>query len=289
TGETMTMAPLVIRNHVLFGNSGGEFGVRGWIAALNIDTGSETWRAYSTGPDADVLIGASFRPHYADHRGADLGLRTWPGSTWKVGGGSVWGWLSYDPALDLLYYGTGNAAPWNPQQRSGDNKWTATIFARRPDTGEAVWAYQWDPENLYDWDGVNESVLLDIPWQGAMRRVLLRAERNGYMYIIDRATGAVLSADAYVHANAHRSVDLATGRPERDLTKAPRSDRTVHDICPGPAGGKGTAPMAFSARTGLLYIPATNLCADMEGHEANYIAGTPYLGVSTKMYAGPGA
>ncbi|MBW3655677.1 MAG: PQQ-binding-like beta-propeller repeat protein, partial [Gemmatimonadetes bacterium] len=174
-GETMTMAPLVVRDKVFFGNAGAEFGVRGWVRALSVATGAVVWTAYATGPDRDVLIGGAFRPFYEKDRGRDLGVATWPAEHWKIGGGTMWGWLNYDPELDLLYYGTANAAPWNPEQRPGDNKWSATLFARRPDTGEAVWAYQWDPHNVFDWDGVNESTLLDMPVHGRMRRAMVRA------------------------------------------------------------------------------------------------------------------
>jgi lanthanide-dependent methanol dehydrogenase len=287
-GETITMAPLVVRNNVLFGNSGGEFGVRGWIKALDIATGEVRWMAYSTGPDSDVLIGAEFDPFYPDHRGPDLGMHSWPAEQWRIGGGNVWGWITYDPALDLIYYGTGNAAPWNPAQRPGDNKWAATVFARRPDTGQAVWGYQWDPHNLYDWDGVNENLLLNMPVDGGMRRVIVRAERNGYMYVIDRVTGQVLSADQYAYANAHTAINIQSGRPVVDSTKAPSYGYTARDICPAVPGAKGWEPMAYSPRTGLIYLPANNMCIDMEGMEANFIAGTPYMGVSAKMFAGPG-
>ena len=129
-GETITMAPLVVKGKVLVGNSGGEFGVRGWLTALDAATGTVVWRAYSTGPDKDVLIGPSFKPFYAGDRGKDLGITTWPGEGWHIGGGTVWGWISYDPELDLILYGTGNPGPWNPEQRPGDNKWTTAIFAR---------------------------------------------------------------------------------------------------------------------------------------------------------------
>jgi lanthanide-dependent methanol dehydrogenase len=287
-GETMTMAPLVVRNNVIVGNSGGEFGVRGWIAAMDADTGEEVWRAWSTGPDADVLIGPNFRPFYEADRGRDLGITSWPPEQWRIGGGNVWGWINYDPELDLIYYGTANAAPWNPEVRPGKNKWAATIFARRPDTGEAIWAYQWDPYNAFDWDGVNESVLLDMPVNGEMRRVLVRAERNGFMYVIDRVTGEVLHADPFMNSTVVRGVDLVSGQPLADLSRMPGFGRTAHGICPAVPGAKGWEPMAFSPRTGLLYVPGNNMCIDITGMEANYIAGTPYLGVSAKMYAGPG-
>src|SRR5215208_5900518 len=184
-GESMTMAPLVVKGKVLVGNSGGEFGVRGWLTALNAADGKIAWRAYHTGPDADVLIGPSFKPFYAQDTGKDLGTKTWPREAWKIGGGTVWGWISYDPQLDLIYYGTGNPGPWKPQQRPGANKWTCGIFARKPDSGDAVWFYQWSPGDLHDYDGVNENVLVDLPIGGRTRKVLLRPERNRYMYVLD--------------------------------------------------------------------------------------------------------
>src|SRR4051812_16850375 len=147
-GESMTMAPLVVKDKVLVGNSGGEFGVRGWLKALDAATGKVAWTAYSTGPDKDVLIGANFKPFYASEKGPDLGVSTWPADAWKIGGGTVWGWITYDADLDLLYYGSANPGPWNPEQRPGDNKWTSTMFARRPATGEAIWAYQKSPHDL---------------------------------------------------------------------------------------------------------------------------------------------
>ena len=140
TGESMTMAPIVAKGKVLVGNSGGEFGVRGWLTGLDADTGKVAWRAYGTGPDKDVLIGPNFKPFYKTDQGADLGVKTWPPDAWKIGGAAAWGWISYDPDLDLFYYGTSNPGPWNPEQRPGANKWTSTLFARRPETGEAIWA-----------------------------------------------------------------------------------------------------------------------------------------------------
>jgi lanthanide-dependent methanol dehydrogenase len=287
-GESMTMAPLVVKDKVMVGNSGGEFGVRGWLTALNVADGSVAWRAYSTGPDADVLIGDDFKPFYEQDRGADLGVTTWPPDMWKIGGGTVWGWISYDPELNLVYYGTGNPGPWNPEQRPGDNKWTCGIFARDADTGQARWAYQWDPHDQYDYDGVNENILLDMPFNGQYRKVLVRPERNGFMYVMDRTTGEVLSADPFVHVTVKKGVDLKTGRPIEVEEKKTGFGRVVRDICPAAPGGKDWQPSAFSPRTGLIYIPHNNLCMDMEGLEANYIAGTPFVGARVIMKAGPG-
>ncbi len=242
-GESITMAPLVVKNKVLVGDSGGEFGVRGALTALDTETGKQLWKAYSAGPDADCLIGSSFKPFYPSDRGKDLGVTTWPPDLWKIGGGTVWGWISYDSQLDLIYYGTANPGPWNPEQRPGDNKWTCGIFARKPDTGEAIWFYQWSPHDEYDYDGINEQILVDLPINGQVRKVLLRAERNGHVYVLDRGTSP---------------------------------------------GAKDWQPSAYSPLTGLLYIPHQNLCQDEEGVQANYIAGTPYVGANVKMYAGPG-
>jgi PQQ-dependent dehydrogenase (methanol/ethanol family) len=287
-GETITMAPFVVRDKVFVGNSGGEFGVRGWLTALDAASGRQVWRAYSTGPDKDVLIGPTFTPFYEQDRGPDLGVTSWPSEAWKTGGGTVWGWLSYDPALDLLFYGTANPGPWNPEQRPGDNKWTAGIFARVPDTGEARWFYQWSPHDLYDHDGVNENILLDLQLNGSTRKVLVRPERNGYIYVLDRTTGEVLSATPFVHITSSRGVDLKTGRLITVKEKEPREGVVVRDICPSAPGAKDWNPSSFSPRTGLLYIAHNNLCMDFEAMEVSYIAGTPFIGASVVYKAGPG-
>jgi PQQ-dependent dehydrogenase (methanol/ethanol family) len=288
-GETMTMAPLVVKGKVLVGNSGGEMGVRGWLTALDAASGKIAWRAYSTGPDADCLIGANFKPYYAQDQGKDLGVASWPPDAWKTGGGTVWGWLSYDPEQNLIYYGTGNPGPWNPAQRPGDNKWSSGIFARNPDTGEAAWYYQWSPHDLHDYDGINEQLLLDLPVNGQPRKVLVRPERNGYVYVLDRTTGQVLSAEPFVHITTSKGVDLQTGKLIYNEEKNTEQVGTViRDICPASPGGKDWNPSAFSPRTGLVYLPHNNLCEDAESVETSYIAGTPYVGMNVKMYAGPG-
>ena len=287
-GETMTMAPIVANGKVIVGNSGGEMGVRGWIAALDAGSGQILWKAFTTGPDKDVLIGPRFKPFYASDRGKDLGVRTWPPGAWKIGGGNVWGWISYDPKLRLIYHGTGNPGPWNQQQRPGDNKWTAGVFARDVDTGQAVWHYQSSPHDLYDHDDINEIILLDMPVNGRMRPVLVRPGRNGYFYVQDRRTGQVLSARPYAFINSSRGVDLKTGRLIPVKEKEPREGRVVRNICPAAPGAKDWNPAAFSPLTGVVYIPHNNLCMDWGSQEANYISGTPYIGVDAKYYAGPG-
>jgi alcohol dehydrogenase (cytochrome c) len=286
-GESLTMAPIVVKGKVLVGNSGGEFGVRGWLAAIDASTGKIAWRAYTTGPDQDVRIGPNFRPFYDQDRGKDLGVKTWQGEQWKIGGGSAWSWISYDPDLDLIYYGTANPGPWNPELRPGDNKWTCSLFARRPDNGDAVWAYQMNPHDNHDYDGVNENILLDLNIHGQLRKVLAHPDRNARMYLMDRATGEVLSAEPFAYLNTSESVDLKTGKLR--LADAKKTGfKTVRDICPAAPGGKDWQPSSFSPKTGLIYIPHNNLCMEMQGVQANYISGTPFVGAQVRMYAGPG-
>ena len=288
-GETMTMAPLVAEGKVLVGNSGGEMGVRGWLAALDAGSGQLAWKAYSTGPDKDALIGSNYRAPYAQDQGKDLGVTSWPPEYWKIGGGTVWGWISYDPKLKLIYYGTSNPGPWNAEQRPGDNKWTAGVFARDVATGQARWFYQSSPHDLFDHDDINEIVLVD--WPAPNRRripALIRPSRNGYFYVQDRRTGRILSADPYAYVNGYKGVDLKTGRIIPNKEKEPKKGRVVRNICPGPPGAKDWNPSAFSPVTGLIYIPHLNLCMDMGVMNANYIPGTPFVGADVKMYAGPG-
>jgi PQQ-dependent dehydrogenase (methanol/ethanol family) len=287
-GETMTMAPLVAKDKVFVGNSGGEYGVRGWITALDAATGKIAWRAYSTGPDRDVLIGSGFKPFYQSERGKDLGVSTWPPGAWKIGGGTVWGFISYDPELNLIYHGTANPGPWNPEQRPGDNKWTAGVFARDADTGEARWFYQWSPHDLHDYDGVNENVLIDLPIGGTTRKALVHPDRNGYLYVLDRATGEVLNASPFAHITTSKGVDLKTGRIQYSPDKEPKVGKVVRGMCPAAPGAKDWQPAAYSPRTKLLYIPHQNLCQDEEVMQVSYIAGTPYVGADVRMYPGPG-
>ena len=154
--------------------------------------------------------------------GKNLGVTTWPPDRWQIGGGTVWGWVSYDPEMNLIFYGTGNPGSWNPELRPGDNKWCAGVFARNPDTGEAVWFYQYSPHDLFDHDAVNEHILLELPIDGRQRKVIVHPERNGYMYVLDRATGEVLSATPFVRITASKGVDLKTGRLQYNEEKEPR-------------------------------------------------------------------
>jgi PQQ-dependent dehydrogenase (methanol/ethanol family) len=216
------------------------------------------------------------------------GSRPGPPGAYKIGGGSVWGWISYDPELNLIYYGTSNPGPWDDSARPGANQFTSGIFARDADTGDAVWYYQFSPHDLYDYDGVNENVLVDLPIGGKTRKVLLHPDRNGYVYVFDRATGEVLSAKPFAPITTSSGVDLKTGELKYVADKKPILGTVVRGLCPAPPGAKDWQPSSFSPRTGLLYIPHNHLCMDKEDVSVNYIAGTPYVGSNVVMYDAPG-
>jgi alcohol dehydrogenase (cytochrome c) len=288
-GETTPMAPFVVKNRVIVGASGGEFGIYGWIRALDLTSGRIAWTARNIGPDSAVRARrGTFKPYY--DTGSELALTTWPRDGWKTGGAPVWGWMSYDPALDLLYYGTGNPAPYNAEQRPGDNKWTSSVLARRPADGSLVWAYQFTPHDNWDYDAASEMILADLTIGGRPRKVLVNFNKNGFQYTIDRATGEVLVAEPFVYLNWARSVDLRTGRPVVDsakLTGASKGNRK--NICPSLEGGKSPAsPAAYSPRTGLFYTSTNNICMDFAATVAARIAGTPFVGAGTPYQAGPG-
>jgi lanthanide-dependent methanol dehydrogenase len=287
-GATMTMAPLIVGHVVVVGNSGAELGVRGWVAGLDLGTGKVLWRAYNTGPDSIVKIGADFKPFYPQYKGKDLGVATWPADQWKLGGGTVWGWVTYDPELNEIYYGSANPGVWNPDMRPGDNMWGATLFARDPQTGNARWAYQTTPHDSWDYDAVNESIPVDITVNGQPRRVVVHFDRNGFAYTIDRQTGEVLVAQPFQDLNWATGIDLKSGRPERVSAKETHQGVNTRDICPSSTGARDQQPAAFSPQTSLFYTPSTKLCMDYAGYKASYIAGTPYLGADVRMYAEPG-
>ncbi|HVG54407.1 MAG TPA: methanol/ethanol family PQQ-dependent dehydrogenase [Vicinamibacterales bacterium] len=273
-GQTMTSAPMVVKDKVISGVSGGEFGVRGFVTANDVNTGKQVWRMYSTGPEEEVGFPGS--------------VETWKGDEWKRGGGTTWGWYSYDPELDLFYYGTGNPGSWNPDQRPGDNKYSMTIFARNPDTGKAAWAYQKTPHDAWDYDGINENVLADLTIGGQARKVLVNFDRNGFAYVLDRKSGELLKADPFVAVNWATSIDLKTGKPVENPEKRTSATKNTKDICPSAMGGKNQQPVSFSPRTGLFYVPSNNLCMDYEGVEVKYQAGQPYVGAIVVSKAGPG-
>ena len=288
TGQTMVMAPIVVRDKVFVGNSGAELGLRGWVAALDLKTGVEVWRAWSTGPDADVKIGSRFKPFYKKDQGTNLGVSTWPGTLWQQGGGTVWAWLTYDAELNLLFEGTSNPGTWNHEIRPGDNKWGSTIFARDPDTGEAIWAYQMTPHDAWDYDTVNENIVVDLPFNGTMRKLLVHFNKNGFAYTMDRASGQLLVANPFVSENWADHIDLTTGLPAVNSAKIPHTGVITTDICPAPPGGKDMEPAAFSPLTGLFYIPSINICIGNELIEVKFLEGTPFIGANAIMKAGPG-
>jgi lanthanide-dependent methanol dehydrogenase len=287
-GETMTMAGLVVKDKYIVGVSGGEFGVRGWLAAYNINDGQLVWKAYSMGPDEDLKLAADFNsanPHYGQ-RGE--GTKTWPGTTWQQGGGTTWGWYSWDPTLNLLYYSTGNPGTWNPTPRQGDNKWSMTIFARNPDTGEAKWAYQMTPWDAWDYDGINEHLLTDLTIGGKQVKALIHFDRNGFGYTLDRTNGTLLVAQPFVSINWAKGIDMKTGRPIEDPSKRTKQGVDTKDICPGAMGGKDQQPSSFSPLTKLAYLGSNNICMNYEGEEVKYTAGAPYVGANVLMMPGPG-
>jgi alcohol dehydrogenase (cytochrome c) len=288
-GETITMAPLVVGERVLVGPSGGEFGIHGWFMGLDLATGAIAWRARNIGPDDAILARpGTFKAFY--DRGKNLGQTSWPGDTWQRGGAPVWGWLSYDPELDLVYYGTGNPGPYNADQREGDNKWTSSILARRPGDGSLVWAYQFTPADNWDYDANAENILVDLQIGGRERKALVHFDKNGFAYTLDRRTGEVLVAEPYVHLNWAQRVDRKTGRPTVNEAKLTGKSRgPVKDICPSLEGGKSPAsPAAFSPRTRLFYVPTVNLCMDWQSENAAYIPGTPYVSATVPYHAGAG-
>jgi PQQ-dependent dehydrogenase (methanol/ethanol family) len=284
-GATMTNAPLVVKDIVIAGISGGEFGVRGRVSAFDVNTGKHLWTAYSTGPDTETMVPEVANANYPSHKGKDLGVTTWQGDEWKKGGGTTWGWYTYDPTLNLFYYGSGNPGSWNPDQRPGDNKWSMSIWARNPETGQAKWVYQMTPHDEWDYDGINEMMLFDKGGQ----KLLAHFDRNGFAYTVDRTNGKVIVGRAYGPINwAKPDIDLATGLPVRDPRFGTTSKKNTEGICPAAIGFKDQQPVAYSPITGLIYVPANHICMDYEGVEVKYTRGQPYVGAIVRMFPGPG-
>ena len=292
-GATGTSAPMVIKDKVYVGVSGGEFGVRGWMAAFNLADGKEVWRAYSEGTDADLKVDPQKTMSLGKPVGADSSLKTWKGDQWKIGGGDTWGWLAYDPKLDLMYYGSGNPSTWNPEQRPGDNKWSMTIWARNPDTGMAKWVYQMTPHDEWDYDGINEMILADLPMNGNTVPTLVHFDRNGFGYTLNRDTGELLVAEKYDPVvNWATKVDMdkespTYGRPQvvaKYSTQHNGEDNNSTGICPAALGTKDEQPAAFSPDTKLFYVPTNHVCMDYEPFRVSYTAGQPYVGATLSMY-----
>ncbi|QSA98636.1 methanol/ethanol family PQQ-dependent dehydrogenase [Methylococcus sp. EFPC2] len=295
-GQTNTNAPIVVKDKVITGISGGEFGVRGYIAAYNIKDGSLAWKAYSIGPDDDLKVDPEKTTTWTDGKvapvGKDSSLKTWQGDQWKIGGGTTWGWYSYDAGLNSIYYGSGNPSTWNPVQRPGDNKWSMTIWSRDVDTGKANWVYQMTPHDEWDYDGINEMTLIDLPLKDANgkehTKLLTHFDRNGFGYTLDRATGELLVAEKFDKAvNWATHVDLKSGRPQvvsQYSTQAGGEDHNQKGICPSAMGSKNQPPVTFSPKTKLIYIPGNHTCMDYEPFQVEYTAGQPYVGATLNIY-----
>ncbi|MDD1781588.1 methanol/ethanol family PQQ-dependent dehydrogenase [Enterovibrio sp. ZSDZ35] len=292
-GATNTNAPLVVKDKIITGISGGEFGVRGYVTAYNIKDGSVAWRAYSTGPDDEMLVDPEKTTAMLKPIGKSSSLDSWEGDQWKIGGGTTWGWFTYDPDLNLVYYGTGNPSTWNPSQRPGDNKYSMTIMARDADTGMAKWLYQMTPHDEWDYDGINEMILVDKKFNGKDRKLLVHFDRNGFGYTLDRVTGELLVAEKFDPAvNWATHVDMETGVPQvvaKYSTAQNGEDVDTKGICPAALGSKDQQPATYSPRTGLFYVPTNHVCMNYEPFEVSYTAGQPYVGATLSMFPAPGS
>jgi lanthanide-dependent methanol dehydrogenase len=295
-GETNTATVLPVNDKLIVGISGGEFGVQGSVTAYDIETGELAWRAYSVGPDDQLLFDPETTTHLGQPVGADSSISTWEGDQWQIGGGTTWGWYSYDPELNLVYYGSGNPSTWNPAQRPGDNRWSMTIFARDVDTGVAKWVYQMTPHDEWDYDGINEMILTDQEVDGQMRKLLTHFDRNGLGYTLDRETGELLVAQKYdptVNWTTGVDMDPASptyGRPAvvaQYSTEQNGEDVNSTGICPAALGSKDQQPAAYSPRTQLFYVPTNHVCMDYEPFRVSYTAGQPYVGATLAMFPAP--
>src|ERR1700742_22353 len=294
-GETNTNAPHVFKDKVITGISGGEFGVRGRLHAYDIKTGKLIWKGYSSGTDAEMIMDPAKTMTWTNGKmapvGKDSSLKTWQGEQWKLGGGTTWGWYAYDPKLNLVYYGSGNPSTWNPAQRPGDNKWSMTIWARDLDTGVAKWVYQMTPHDEWDFDGVNEMVLLDVTAGGKKVPGLVHFDRNGFGYTLNRVTGELLVAEKYdPQVNWATKVDMKTGRPIVDKKFSPGTtgpDVNVKDICPAALGSKDEQPSSYDPKSGLVFVPTNHVCMTYEPFQVEYTAGQPCVGATLTMFPTP--
>jgi len=287
-GETGTSAPYVVKDKVLVGVSGGEFGVQGRMTAYNIKDGSVAWKSYSVGTDDEIKFDPEKTMAMGKPVGKDSSVKTWEGDQWKTGGGGTWGWIAFDPKLNLIYYGSGNPSTWNPVQRPGDNKWSMTVFARDADTGMAKWVYQMTPHDEWDYDGVNEMILADIKVHGKMTKALVHFDRNGFAYVLNRESGQLLEAQKYDPAvNWATGIDMETGRPDVVAQYSPQhngADHNTKGVCPAALGSKDEQPAAFSPQTGMFYVPTNHVCMDYEPFKVSYTAGQPYVGATLSMF-----
>ncbi|MGM0661771.1 MAG: methanol/ethanol family PQQ-dependent dehydrogenase [Pseudomonadota bacterium] len=295
-GETNTATVLPIKDKIIVGISGGEFGVQGHVTAYDMNSGEQLWRAYSTGPDDQLMVDPEKTTHLGEPIGEDSSLNSWEGDQWKIGGGTTWGWYAADTEENLFYYGTGNPSTWNPAQRPGDNRWSMTIFARDIDTGEAKWVYQMTPHDEWDYDGVNEMILTDQEVDGEMRKLLTHFDRNGLAYTMDRVSGELMVAEKFDPAvNWTTGVDMdpeseTYGRPEVVAEYSPETqgeDVNTTGICPAALGSKDQQPASYSPKTNTFYVPTNHVCMDYEPFRVAYTAGQPYVGATLSMYPAP--
>jgi len=287
-GQTVTAAPIVVKDKVLIGVSGGEFGVLGYLSAFDLNTGKLVWRAYSAGPDEGMLFDPekTINANLQKAVGRDSSIESWQGDQWKLGGGTTWGWYSYDPKLDLVYYGTGNPGSWNPTQRPGDNKWSMSIIARHPDTGVAAWVFQMTPHDGWDYDGVNENVLFDASVSNRTVPALAHFDRNGYAYLLDRANGKLLAVHKFdPTVNWATAIDPTTGKPTVDPAMMTKAGVNVKHICPAAQGDKDEQPSSYDPATHLFYVPTNHICMDYQAFDVKYKGGFPYVGAVLNMYA----
>jgi alcohol dehydrogenase (cytochrome c) len=272
-GYYMSLAPLVVDGRVLVGTSGGELGVRGFVAAYDAETGREIWKTYT--------IPAPGEP----------GSETWPkGDAWKTGGGSIWVTGTYDPETNLTYWGTGNGGPWMGDRRPGDNLFTASTVAIDVATGAIKGHFQYHPNDSWDWDEVSPPILVDYRRGGRTIKGLVDVARNGYLWFLERTAGPIGFVDAapYVNQNVFTRLDPKTGRPEIDPARKPGTGRSV-EFCPSLWGGKNWPPAAYSPRTRMIYIPANeNLCTTFSGEQVDYTPGVRFTGATHALRVGPG-
>jgi len=288
-GSTLTVAPYVVKDVVLVGSSGAELGVRGYVTAYDVRTGEQKWRAYATGPDEDLLLAKDFNIKNAHYGQKGLGLATWEGDAWKIGGGTNWGWYAFDPGTNLVYFGTGNPAPWNETMRPGDNKWTMTIFGRDVDTGEAKFGYQKTPHDEWDYAGVNVMMLSDQKdASGKMRKLLTHPDRNGIVYTLDRTNGDLVSANKIDDTvNVFKKVDLKSGTPVRDPEFGTRMDHLARDVCPSAMGYHNQGHDSYDPKRQLFFMGINHICMDWEPFMLPYRAGQFFVGATLNMYPGP--
>ena len=287
-GSTLTIAPFVAKDKVIVGSSGAELGVRGYATAYNIKDGKQAWRVYATGPDEDIKLAKDFNSHNPHYGQFGLGLKTWEGDAWKIGGGTNWGWYAFDPDLDMIYYGSGNPAPWNETMRPGDNKWTMTIWGRDINTGEAKFGYQKTPHDEWDYAGVNYMGLSEQLVDGKMTKLLTHPDRNGLVYTLNRENGDLVNAfkiDDTV--NWVKKVDLKTGLPVRDPEFSTHMDHEAKGICPSAMGYHNQGIESYDPNKKLFFMGTNHICMDWEPFMLPYRAGQFFVGATLNMYPGP--